>query len=82
MWRVREKGEEDDSKVTALNKWRNDLLLPETGETVGTGLFLLGEGEEGIIRISVLDMPCLKSPWILSGDHIEDGGVNLELISI
>ena len=45
---MREKGEEDDSKVTGLNKWRNDLLLPEIGETVGTGLFLLGEGKKGL----------------------------------
>lgn len=62
LWSVRGKGDGENSRVTVLNRWRNDLLFPETGETVGTGLFLMGEGKGGIIRISVSDRPCLKSP--------------------
>lgn len=51
----------DDSKVTGLNIWRHDLLFIET-ETVGIGIFLTGQWKGGIIRIPVLDVPCLKSP--------------------
>ena len=60
-----------DSTSSGLNKWKNDLLFIETGKTVRTGLFLMGEMKGGIIRILVLDMLSLKWALILNEDQTE-----------
>lgn len=60
-----------DSTSSGLNKWKNDLLFIETGKTVRTGLFLMGEMKGGIIRILVLDMLSLKRALTLNEDQTE-----------
>ena len=60
-----------NSTSSGLNGWENDLLFIETGKTVRTGLFLMGEMKRGITRILVLDMLSLKWALTLNEDKTE-----------
>ena len=63
-----------DSTSSGLNKWKNDLLFIETGKTVRTGLFLMGEMKGGIRRRKLDTGAHTSSPllgWSLCEEVIE-----------